>query len=283
MIKVLKAGFYASIQDNGRVGFASKGIPISGVMDSYSANIANSIVDNSLEEAVLEITFGGVKLQFLADTFICISGGNFSPKINNLPVLMNSRIRILKNDILTFGKIHFGVRCYLAVKDGFQSEKILKSRSFYQNITDTSVIQKNSFLSINKIDATLKSTNTYIKVLKSHFETNQIRCYKGPEFELLNKNHQQQLFEKLFTISNDNNRMGYRLNEAIENNLPSILTSAVLPGTVQLTSSGKLIVLMRDCQVTGGYPRILQLSENAINQLSQKTTNSDFKFVLESL
>jgi allophanate hydrolase subunit 2 len=77
--------------------------------------------------------------------------------------------------------------------------------------------------------------------------------------------------------------MGYRLNETIKNDLSSILTSAVLPGTVQLTPSGKVIVLMRDCQVTGGYPRILQLTEKAINQLSQKTTNNEFRFVLKSL
>ena len=75
--------------------------------------------------------------------------------------------------------------------------------------------------------------------------------------------------------------MGYKLNEVLENNISSILTSAVLPGTVQLTPSGKLIVLMRDCPVTGGYPRILQISEKGINKLSQKSTGNRFKFVLK--
>jgi len=58
----------------------------------------------------------------------------------------------------------------------------------------------------------------------------------------------------------------------ITNNLDGIITSLVMPGTVQLTPSGKLIVLMRDCQTTGGYPRILQLSDNSINTLAQKMT-----------
>ena len=62
-----------------------------------------------------------------------------------------------------------------------------------------------------------------------------------------------------------------------------MLTSSVLPGTVQLTPSGKLIILMRDCGVTGGYPRILQLTETSINRLSQKTTNDTFKFKLVDL
>ena len=51
-----------------------------------------------------------------------------------------------------------------------------------------------------------------------------------------------------------------------------------MPGSVQLTPSGKLIVLMRDCQTTGGYPRVLQLTENAINVLSQKFTGQNIKF-----
>lgn len=64
--------------------------------------------------------------------------------------------------------------------------------------------------------------------------------------------------------------MAYQLEETIENDLEPIITSSVLPGTVQLTPSGKLIILMRDCQTTGGYPRILQLQENGINSLAQK-------------
>jgi allophanate hydrolase subunit 2 len=91
---------------------------------------------------------------------------------------------------------------------------------------------------------------------------------------------QRLLFENTFSISKDISRMGYRLNELIVNDVPTLLTSSVLPGTVQLTPSGTLIILMRDCQVTGGYPRILQLSEKAIDILSQKTTKQKFNFLI---
>jgi allophanate hydrolase subunit 2 len=72
------------------------------------------------------------------------------------------------------------------------------------------------------------------------------------------------------------------LEESLENTVKSILTSGVLPGTVQLTPSGKLIVLMRDCQVTGGYPRVLQVSEKGINRLAQKTTGDTIEFIESS-
>jgi allophanate hydrolase subunit 2 len=61
-----------------------------------------------------------------------------------------------------------------------------------------------------------------------------------------------------------------------------IITSVTIPGTVQLTPSGKLIIMMRDCPTTGGYARILQLTDMAINELAQKTEGDAFKFDLES-
>lgn len=282
MLKVLKAGFFTSIQDKGRIGFASIGVPVSGVMDSYSADLSNGILNNSLDAAVLEITLCNCKFQFLEKTEICISGGDFSPSINLKSVPLNKKIRIYQNDILCFEKIKFGVRTYLAVKDGFLTEKKLNSRSFYPKITKKVTIKNNDTIPYNRYDKDIRPAKSTIKISKHHFESEIIECFKGPEFYLLNQSQQDELFLQLFSISKNNNRMGYKLNEILENNLEQILTSAVFPGTVQLTPSGKLIILMRDCQVTGGYPRILQLAEKSINILAQKTTNDSFQFKLQS-
>ena len=97
MIKVLNSGFHTTIQDRGRWGFASLGVPVSGAMDAYSADLANRILNNSLDCAVLEITLGGCKLQFLSKTVICISGGNFSPKINKKPILLIFGEKLIRN------------------------------------------------------------------------------------------------------------------------------------------------------------------------------------------
>lgn len=281
MIKVLKSGFYTTIQDKGRVGFASLGVPVSGAMDSYSSGLTNHILNNSLDCAFLEITLGGCKLQFLSKTTICISGGDFSPKINNQSILLNSKISIKENDTLSFGKVNFGVRCYLAVKGGILSDKKMGSRSSFKNITNDFLLKSGDFLPISNVKIDFETSKTLVKVNKNHFESKVIECFTGPEFEALDIHQQKILFETEFSVSKDINRVGYKLNEILENNIPSILTSAVLPGTVQLTPSGKLIVLMRDCPVTGGYPRVLHVSEESINRLSQKTTGDVFQFVLQ--
>ncbi len=278
MIKVVSSGFYTTIQDLGRFGFGDIGVPDSGAMDLYSATLANHILGNKDSDAVLEITLGKCKLLFNNESIICVSGADLSPQLNGESIKQNLAIVVRKDDILTFDKPVYGVRCYLAVKGGFQIKVVLNSRSFYKGITESYVLKKNDILPIRTLVSGIKKSFSSVKIDKDHFATISIEVYTGPEYELLDKIQRENLNKTLFTISNENNRMGYRLEEPIENELESMLTSAVLPGTVQLTPSGKLIVLMRDCQVTGGYPRILQLTDDAINKLAQKTTNDTFKF-----
>ena len=283
MIKVLSPGFYTSIQDLGRFGYGEFGVPVSGAMDQFTAKLANQLLGNTTKEAVLEITLGNCKLLFEKQIDICISGADFLPKVNGTKVILNKVLTIKKDDILTFDRPVFGARCYLAISGGFQTDVVLKSRSYYKGITKLERVQKNEILQILEKSRPNTRSLSVVKVNAEHFTTNIIKVYEGPEYNFLNHEQQKSLVNKTFTISKENNRMGYRLNELIVNDLGAIITSAVLPGTVQLTPSGELIILMRDCQVTGGYPRILQLTENAINILAQKSTGDSFNFRIEPL
>ena len=74
--------------------------------------------------------------------------------------------------------------------------------------------------------------------------------------------------------------MAFQLNEKIDNLLLQLKSSPVLPGTVQLTPSGQLIILMKDAQITGGYPRILQLDKASISILSQKRKGTSIDFLI---
>ena len=278
MIKVIKAGFNNTVQDKGRFGYASLGVPISGTMDSYSADLANNLLNNSLDAAVLELVTSNCEFQFLCNTMICITGADFSPKVNGVSISMNSRVSIHKDDSLSFGKIKYGVRCYVAVSDGVQSESVLDSRSFFVNITQSSILKKGDILPIVENFENTSISKSKLKINNNLLETNVLECYKGPEYHLLPQNLKEQIFKTDITISKDNSRMGYKFKEKLQNNLPQILTSSVLPGTIQLTPSGILIALMKDCQTTGGYPRILQLAEKSIQILAQKTTNKTVQF-----
>lgn len=281
MLKVYKPGFYTSIQDLGRFEFQEYGVPVSGVMDFFSAKLANAILGNNYNCAVLEITLTGPKLEFLEDTIICITGADLTPCINGINTALHNATQINKGDILTFQKLKYGCRCYLSVLGGFQTEIAMNSRSMYKNITTTFRIKKDDILNFNPSTISFKSiNNASVKLNTNHFKNTKIEVYKGPEFHELSEEQINFLLNSKFTISNENSRMAYQLVETLSNSIKPIITSLVLPGTVQLTPSGKLLILMRDCQTTGGYPRVLQLSEHAINTLAQKFTNDKIQFKL---
>jgi len=234
---------------------------------------------NHEKDALIEITFGQGKFKFTSDTYICLTGGDFSPKLNGKLIKMQSVYFIKKDSVLSFGKRVYGARVYLSVQGGIQTETVYGSRSFFDGITQQK-LGKGAMLPILPIQKYADNNFSKVRVSEKHFTTIYLPCLKGPEFFKLNQEQQRKLFTP-FRVSDDNNRVGYRLKESFKNNLSSILTSAVLPGTVQLTPSGKCIILLQDCQVTGGYPRILQLSEIAIARVSQKITGDKIQFILE--
>jgi biotin-dependent carboxylase-like uncharacterized protein len=279
MIKVLNPGLASSIQDCGRIGYSEFGVPISGALDMYSAELSNSLLGNSNNAAVLEATMVGPTLQFYCDTAICVTGANMSPELNGKPIKMNSAVVIPNNSILKLGRVQEGVRSYLAVSGGFQTKEVMKSRSMYPNITSKALISKNDILLISENSQEFNK-NASIRIKKNHFNEESIEVYKGPEFEFLSDKNKEYLFSTNYTVSNKSNRMAYQLEESLPNNLQPIITSMVMPGTIQLTPSGQLIILMRDCQTTGGYPRILQLKESSINVLAQKIAGKVMNFEL---
>lgn len=278
MIAILHPGIYCSVQDQGRFGHTKIGVPQAGCADTYAAKMANALLKNHEKDALIEITFGQGEFKFTSDTYICLTGGDFSPKLNGKLIKMQSVYFIKKDSVLSFGKRVYGARVYLSVQGGIQTETVYGSRSFFDGITQQK-LGKGAMLPIIPIQKNADNNFSRVRVSEKHFTTIYLPCLKGPEFFKLNQEQQRKLFTP-FSISDDNNRVGYRLKESLENNLSSILTSAVLPGTVQLTPSGKCIILLQDCQVTGGYPRILQLSEIAIARVSQKITGDKIQFIL---
>ncbi len=278
MINVLQKGFYSTIQDLGRFGYQDYGVPYSGALDKQAAIVANTLLGNHENDAVLEITMTGPKLKFECDTLICLSGANMNPQINKQLIKNNKVFKVNKNDVLSFGKLDSGFRCYLAVLGGFKSEEIMNSRSMYHKITQQSTIKKGENLTIENTTFNYKTHHSNLRVNMSYIGKSTLEVYQGPEFKYLSASNQELLLRSNFTISKFNNRMAYQLEESLANKLDSIITSPVLPGTVQLTPSGKLIILMKDCQTTGGYPRVLQLSESAIQSLAQKLTGDKLQF-----
>lgn len=154
------------------------------------------------------------------------------------------------------------------------------SRSWYEGITQQSRLEKGTKLFFEPASGKEAHPNAALKPDATYFEQQRIQVYPGPEFEGLHPDQKERLRETAFSVGKSNNRMAIQLEEDLFNDLPPIITGPVLPGTIQLTPSGKMIILMRDCQTTGGYPRILQVSEGGMNILAQKVVGNTIRLKL---
>lgn len=280
-MSILRTGPGTSIQDLGREGFGQYGIPVSGVMDRISMRWVNHLLQNPEKEAVLEISQPGLKLHFGSPTTICMAGAKANLKLNDFPIKSEGLLLIKEGDELSFGSFILGARVYLGVKKGFNVPTLLNSKSTYPGITELGMLKKGDLLEYASIQEHPNPTWSRVKFDRNWMNSNTIDAYPGPEWKELSDTTKTKIQHTTFTISHLQNRMAFQLEELIPNSLSEMATAAVYPGTVQLTPGGKLIILMKDAQVTGGYPRILQLPEKSIAQLSQKSPYQQFTFKIK--
>ncbi|MEP2935280.1 MAG: biotin-dependent carboxyltransferase family protein [Gilvibacter sp.] len=278
MIKVISPGMYSSLQDSGRIGYRSLGVPVSGAMDSYSAHLAQQLVGNANDALLLEFAQVGPVLEFAQNVVIAVTGAPFVLTTATMILPMNRAISIAKGTQISFGRAIDGMYGYLAVQGGFDSEIVLGSGSYQRGITEQITLKSGQRLQCKK--HTQSKRHVHVNPDRQHVSQIGVPVLKGPEFSLLSDELKAQLIGQNFTISTLSNRMGARLSNKLAAGLDEIITAVVQPGTVQLTPSGSLIVLMRDAQTTGGYARILQLTEQGINTIAQKPPGAKIKFQL---
>lgn len=268
-IRIIKAGFFTSIQDRGRSGYSHLGVPQSGAMDERAYNLANSLLNNSSDSAVLECTIIGPHIKFLQDVPFVITGANSGALLDGKKVINNIPLMGRKGQVLALSVLVQGVRSYIAFAGGISSEIIMGSRSQYKPVTQEDALKSGTELALG-ISQFGSDKRAHLKLVLPLFSNRQkITASPGPEYHQLNTEQKSKLRDNTFTISHLWNRMAVQLEEPVCNNLKTIVTSPVVPGTVQLTPSGKMIVLMRDCQTTGGYPRVLQLNNKSLQILAQ--------------
>ncbi|MBS4063620.1 MAG: biotin-dependent carboxyltransferase [Chitinophagaceae bacterium] len=298
LIHIEQCGFLSTIQDEGRKGYLQYGVAKGGAMDNYSMQLANLLTGNEFNAPVLEITQSPHQFQFVTDALVAFAGGGLQPVVNEKELPLFQCLLIPKGTMIELKKQIPGFRLYMAVAGGFEAELFLNSSS--TNL----LVQAGGFKgrplkkgdTLHQQQPLTSFQKNLMKVLQSgtelqfNFNNNYIqqptiRVIKGAEWNDLTHVSQQQLFQSPFSITPQSSRMGIRLKgAAITTNRPcDIISSPVTQGTVQLTSSGELIILMADAQTVGGYPRILQVAASDLRVLAQKKPGDAIQFQLVSL
>ncbi|MCG7550103.1 biotin-dependent carboxyltransferase family protein [Pseudoalteromonas sp. Of7M-16] len=269
MLTILKSGIQTCIQDLGRSGFRHLGVSQAGVIDTLAAKSANILLNNSPDTAVIEITVGLCKFKFDRPTNFSITGAELGAKLNGKSVATGWRYYAEANDTLTFASSKNGLRAYFAVQGGFNEvTPVMNSLATDvqagfgglsgRALQDGDVLPYTQFDPLGSIGAALPD---YV---------NTIRVIPGPHIDLLPKDNQQRLYNQQWQVQPNSNRMGLRVASDIDmsHNL-SITSQAVSPGVIQLPPNGQPIVLLNDCQTTGGYPIIAHVIEADLRHLGQ--------------
>lgn len=269
MIEVIEPGTHTTIQDEGRLKHREQGVAVSGAMDQHAFILANHLLQHKETKSVFELTINGPTLYFYAETFIVLTGAEFEVKLNGEDVSHATPIYVPAESTLEIGHVKSGNYGYLGVLGGFSVKRILESSSFHSSLLPRAKLTKG--MQFVYVKTKFKDTNFNARVIPIHdkFSRTRLDVYPGPEFDLLNQEEQELLLHQEYYVAPNSNRMAVELGNVPEVSASEIITAPVQPGTVQLTPAGQLIILMRDAQTTGGYARILQLTDHAMNSLAQ--------------
>ncbi|MCX8084266.1 MAG: biotin-dependent carboxyltransferase family protein [Calditerrivibrio sp.] len=281
MIEVLDPGFFTTVQDRGRFGFGQYGVPQSGVMDDYSYELGNILVGNSAGEAALEFTQRCGAYRFGEDAIICLTGADCGFSINDTKIRTFKTYQVRKGDLLKGETAVSGFRSYLCIKGGIDVEPELSSRSTFTRgaigglggrpLRKGDLLPVKPLLSNNKVGFSLSFE------LLPVFNAEMIRFVPSQR----NKDIEKFCRVKYY-ISMESDRMGIRLKYCEPCDMGGTydtITEPTVPGTIQITNSGEPIVLMKDCQTTGGYKVLGYVIENDLSRLAQMRPHHRFYLV----
>ncbi len=278
MIEVVDAGRWTTIQDRGRPGLERFGIPSGGAADWFAASVANRIVGNSQDAALLECTAAGPTLRFHADAVVAVTGGHSAGAANWQPV------RIARGSSLAVGTIARGLRTYVAIRGGIDVPLVLGSRSFCQRGTFGGGFGR----PLAAGDGLAAGQMARLEPMSAPWPEShrlqprgpwEVRVIAGPQSDAFAADALERLGATACRVTPEIDRMGLRLETpGLRLQAQEILTVPMAAGAIQVTPSGGLIVLHVDHQSTGGYPVIATVISADLPVLAQARPGDTVRF-----
>jgi antagonist of KipI len=285
--EVIEPGILATIQDQGRYGFSQFGVPPSGALDSFSLRVGNLLVGNREEEACLEITLMGLKIEALREVVIAITGGDLSPLLNEEPLEMWRTHLLVEGDVICFKKVRTGCRAYLCVSGGLVVPKIMGSSSTYLSGKFGGLkgraLRRGDILytldipsSLDKLG--LRFSGDWIPPLEKEV---LLRVIPGPQDHHFTKKGFNTFSSEYYQVTPQSDRMGIRLEgpkiERRSDVEESIISEGLISGAIQVPGDGKPIIILTEL-VTGGYTKIATIISMDLPKVAQLKPGDRVRF-----
>jgi antagonist of KipI len=296
VIEVIKPGLLDSVQDEGRPGQAAMALSRGGAMDRDAMALANALVGNTGDEAVLEMTGPGPELRFHCDAWIACVGAHHriirrDTKAKGVPVPTHRPVFVAAASVLRWQAPELGWRSWLAVAGGLSLVQVLGSRSAHlaANLGPGRLVAGDRLALADGAEALARQRAHRVlgtepalsrrawpgwliaDPLPRGWPIIELPVLAGRHFGALSTQARDALLGQTWTVGPQSNRQGLRLHgEPLDTRaLPQLASEPVSVGTVQLPPAGEPVILLAEHQTTGGYPRVLEVASAAAPLLAQ--------------
>ncbi|MEU9141167.1 biotin-dependent carboxyltransferase family protein [Streptomyces sp. NPDC048404] len=279
-LAVVRAGALTTVQDQGRPGHAHLGVPRSGALDPPAAALANRLVANPAEAAVLETTLDGCALRPRSTVTVAVTGAPCPVRVNGRPVAWGAPVRVPAGALLDVGSARAGLRSYVAVSGGVAVDPVLGSRSTDllsglgpPPLTAGAVLPLGSPGILHaRVDVVPHRAPPAELVL---------RVTLGPRDGWFTEPALRTLTTRVYRVSSASNRIGLRtegpsLERTVSGELPS---EGLVLGAVQVPPDGRPVVFLADHPTTGGYPVIAVVRSVDLPAAAQAVPGTPVRFL----
>lgn len=279
MIEVVEPGPLCTVQDAGRGGWAHLGVGRSGAADRTSFALANRLVGNPVDAAVLECTFGGVQLRFRTAVLLALTGAEGDVVVDNGPPLgFRQPTALPAGARVVLGPPSRGLRTYIAVRGGIDVPAVMGSRSTdLLNGLGPSPIAAGDVLAIGG-DPLTQIPTEFAPPPAGHEWP--IAIWPGPRADWFAPGAWIALAQSPYVVLPASNRIGVRLSgvaleRAITEELPS---EGIVEGAIQVPNDGQPLVFLADHPTTGGYPVIAVVDPAEVGRIAQARPGDTIRF-----
>lgn len=287
-LKVKKPGMSTTVQDFGRWGHQAMGMPVAGAMDPEALAIANILAGNEPGDAALEITLLGPTLAVEGIGAVAAAGADLGFRINGVPAPMWTCIPVSEGDVLSFsGPAGNGCRTILAVSGGIDVPKVMGSRSTYVRAGiggfSGRALKTGDTVPCGAPPALWKAAAGFscpANLRPDRDPEAPIRAVPGPQDDAFTEEGLDTLFSSAYTITNQADRMGYRLEgpKVAHRAGADIVSDAIPLGAIQVPGHGQPIVMLADRQTTGGYTKAAVVLTADLANLAQRMPGQGVRF-----
>lgn len=286
--KIVEGGLQTTVQDGGRPGLLALGVPHSGALDTLSWRLANRIAGNDANAAALELRSPGPVLRLEGGSArIALAGTSAAVRVERDGDVQEwpawRGVDLYDGDIVGIAPFSDTAIAYLAVAGGFDLPEQLGSRSTFLRGgfggLDGKALQAGGVLKLRQEERPDGACRTLLR--PPVFETSPVlRALPGPQADYFGEDALKAFFGRPFAVTRDLDRMGMRLSgpQLRHSKGADIVSDATVPGAVQVPGSRQPILLLNDCQTTGGYPKIAVVITADLFRAGRLVPGSELRF-----